>query len=177
MGHNLWPRFFFFSMGFALMIVIHGGMLLPIAAASWIDWLKERPRLVRLAGVGFCMVIIAASIGTVSRNYALPKQNFSAAKSYVESHMSPGDQRVAVGLAGVVYGDYLKPFWPVAKTDTELLPLEANQRLWLVYTLAPEIKAFRPDLWQRIESDFEVVQVFPGTLSGGEVFVCRKRTN
>src|ERR1051325_8557690 len=29
LGHNLWPRFFFFSMGFALLIVVHGAMELP----------------------------------------------------------------------------------------------------------------------------------------------------
>ncbi len=28
-----------------------------------------------------------------------------------------------------------------------------------------------------IERDYEVVQVFPGTLNGGEVFVCQKRIN
>ena len=29
LGHNLWPRFFFFCMGFALLIVVHGAMQLP----------------------------------------------------------------------------------------------------------------------------------------------------
>ncbi len=26
LGHNLWPRFFFFCMGFALLIAVHGAM-------------------------------------------------------------------------------------------------------------------------------------------------------
>ena len=28
-GHNLWPRFFFFSMGFGLLIAVHGAMEIP----------------------------------------------------------------------------------------------------------------------------------------------------
>ena len=119
-----------------------------------------------------------SSLPTVAlpKNYALPKQDFSGAKKYVESHAAPGDAIVAVSLAGVVYGSYLTPYWPVAKTGLELEPLQQlNGRVWLVYTLPIEIKAFRPDLWRIIERDYEVVQVFPGTLNGGEVFVCQKR--
>jgi len=177
LGHNIWPRFFFFSMGFGLMIVIHGAMRLPEAAGTWIGWLRVRPTLTRYAGIGACLLIIAASLATVSRNYALPKQNYSGAKNYVETHSSPSDKLVAVSLAGVVYGSYLTPYWPVAKTDSDLEPLQANQNVWLVYTLPPEIKAFHPEMWRRIETDYEIVRVFPGTLNGGEVFVCRKKTH
>jgi hypothetical protein len=178
LGHNLWPRFFFFSMGFGLMIVIHGAVRLPEVVGNWFRSIKQRSLITRFAGVGICLLIIAVSLTTVSKNYALPKQNFSGAKTYVESHMSPGDRIVAVSLAGVVYGRYLTPYWPVAKTDQELEPIQqADQNVWLVYTIPIEIKAFRPELWRKIETDYEIVQVFPGTLNGGEVFVCRKRTN
>lgn len=178
LGHNLWPRFFFFSMAFGLMIVIHGAIRLPEIGGNWFRSLKERPWAVSFASVGSCLLIIAASLMTVSKNYALPKQNFSGAKNYVESHMSPGDGIVAVSLAGIVYGNYLEPYWPVVKTDSELVLLrEVDGPKWLVYTLPIEIRAFRPELWRKIETDYEIVQVFPGTLNGGEVFVCRKRTD
>jgi hypothetical protein len=39
------------------------------------------------------------------------------------------------------------------------------------------VKAFRPELWSMIENDYEIVQVFPGTLNGGEVFVCQRKIN
>lgn len=177
LGHNLWPRFFFFSMGFGLLIVIHGAIQLPKVIASYLGPLKESS-FASFAGVGLALVMITASLSTLPKNYALPKQNFSGAKSYVENHIAPGDSIVAVSLAGVVYGSYLTPYWPVVKTDLELGPLQqVNDRVWLVYTLPIEIKAFRPDLWRMIERDFEVVQVFPGTLNGGEIFVCQKKIN
>ena len=34
LGHNLWPRFFFFCMGFALLIAVHGAMELPRLVAK-----------------------------------------------------------------------------------------------------------------------------------------------
>jgi mannosyltransferase len=178
LGHNLWPRFFFFSMGFGLLIVIHGAMQLPKVMSSYLRPLKDVPSLASFAGVGLALLMITASLAMLPKNYALPKQNFSGAKDYVETHVSPGDRIVAVSLAGVVYGDYLKPYWPIVRTGPELESLHQGiGRVWLVYTIPIEVKAFRPDIWRMIERDYEVVQVFPGTLNGGEVFVCRKRIN
>ena len=111
------------------------------------------------------------------KNYALPKQNYSGAKEYVELHSSPSDERVAVSLAGVVYSRYLTPYWPVATTGRDLEALQLNSdHVWLVYTIPIELRAFRPDIWEVIERDFEVVKVFPGTLNGGEIFVCQKKS-
>ena len=42
LGHNLWPRFFFFSMGFGLIIVIHGAMELPRAASKYFETTQRR---------------------------------------------------------------------------------------------------------------------------------------
>lgn len=177
LGHNLFPRFFFFAMGFGLLIVIHGLVELPKFAAGFIGPLKDKKLIVSYAGTALVMLMILASITTVPRNYALPKQNFSGAKEYVESHRLPGDNIVAVSIAGMMYGNYFAPQWTVAQTGMDLENIQQkNGKLWLIYTLSPEIKAFHPDMWQMIEKDYEVIKVFPGTLNGGEIFVCQKRT-
>ncbi len=176
LGHNLWPRFFFFSMGFGLLIVIHGAMELPKLAEKFIKPLRQIPNFASAAGVGAVMLLILASAATLPKIYALPKQDFSGAKNYVETHSSPSDKRVAVSLAGTVYSRYLTPYWPVPETGKELEDLQqSNDRVWLVYTIAPELRAFKPDIWQVIERDFEVTKVFPGTLNGGEIYVCQKK--
>lgn len=176
-GHNLWPRLFFFSMGFGLLIVIHGAMELPNLIRSFIKPLRQNHAFASIAGIGSVFVVILASLVTLPRVYALPKQDFSGAKNYVELHSSPSDERVAVSLAGMVYGQYLTPHWPVAATGRDLEVLQQHSdRVWLIYTLPIELKTFRPDIWQVIERDFEVMQVFPGTLNGGDVFVCQKKT-
>ncbi len=176
LGHNLWPRFFFFSMGFGILIVIHGAMQLPGAVLDFVSSFKLRPHLAAHAGAAFATLMIAASLVTLPRNYALPKQNFSGAKAYIEKHKLPGDTIVAVGLADLIYGRYLAPDWAVPRTGAELETVtQSNSNVWLVYTIPIELRAFRPDLWQAIQKDYETVQIFPGTLNGGEVFVCQSR--
>lgn len=176
LGHNLWPRFFFFSMGFGLLIVIHGAVELPNAAARFFRPLRESKSFTSLAGVGLALLVIVASLVTLPKNYALPKQNFSGAKQFIDSHSNPGDRVVAVSLAGVVYGDYLSPDWPAAETGPELEDIQKDSdRVWLVYTVPVEVKAYRPELWQIIQRDYDVIKVFPGTLNGGEVVVCQRK--
>lgn len=176
LGHNLWPRFFFFSMGFALLIVARGAMALPRLLLSLIPG-AGRERLATAAGLTLMGLIIAASAATVPRNYRLPKQDFTGARDYVERHRQPGDAVVAVGLAAMDYGRYFAPHWSVAEAQSELEAIrQAHATVWLVYTIPVEVKAYHPDIWQVIERDFEVVKIFPGTLGGGEVYVCRRQS-
>jgi len=173
LGHNLWPRFFFFATGFALLIVVHGAMTVP----RLLPILQSRGRQGRQMGVILTGLIIVAAGMTVPRYYALPKQDFTGARDYVERYRTPHDAVVATGLAGVAYGRYFAPHWLVAQTLEELAAVRQNSaKLWLVYTLPIEVKAYHPDIWQVIQKDFEVVKVFPGTLGGGEVFVCQLRS-
>ncbi len=187
LGHNLWPRFFFFSMGFALLIVIRGAMATPQLLAALIgkrrgakqgDWMARRSPadVANAVGVALVCLIIAASAATLPRNYRLPKQDFSGARDYVEQHRQPGAAVAAVGLAGMDYGRYFATHWSAPDTQSELEAiLHAHPSVWLVYTLPIEVKAYRPDIWRIIENDFKIVKVFPGTLGGGEVYVCTKR--
>jgi hypothetical protein len=165
LGHNIWPRFFFFSLGFVLLLVVNG-----VLCASRLLANKPVADLVAASLVG---VAIVASAMTIPRAY-LPKQAFAEARDYVEQHRGLEDGVVAVGLAGSAYGRYYAPHWSVAQSAHEL---EAARRghstNWLVYTLPIQLKTFRADVWRIVEDEFSVVKVFPGTLGGGHVYVCR----
>jgi hypothetical protein len=176
MGHNLWPRFFFFSMGFGILITIYGALEMPSFIAAFTAGLRARTQLAAYAGVALAILMVTVSVYTIPRNYALPKQDFSGAKDFVEINRQPGDVVAAVTLAATIYGSYLAPDWTVVKSGAELEQMAAREnRLWLVYTLPIELKSVRPDIWEVINEHFEVVQIFPGTLNGGEVFVCRNK--
>jgi hypothetical protein len=120
--------------------------------------------------------LIVVSVFTLPRLYALPKQDFTGARNWVEQSRSPGDVVVAVGLAGIAYGRYFAPDWSVAQSQVELDAVR-NERVnvWLVYILPPQLKAYRTEIWNTIQKDFETVEIFPGTLGGGGVYVCRQR--
>jgi mannosyltransferase len=174
MSHNLWPRFFFFSMGFGLLIVVHGTMTFPRLVFARMTFIGFHDRLGKLTAPALAALLVIASAATVPRCYALPKQDFSGARDYVEWHRKPNEPVLAVGLAGIAYGRYFAPHWLIAQTRDELDEVVRNHPdTWLVYTAPIEVKAFRPDLWKAIEKEFETDRVFPGTLGGGEVYVCR----
>lgn len=175
LGHNLWPRFFFFSMGFALLFLVEGAMRLAELAAGLLRRLGPGKLLAGRVEAALAILLVAAAAATARKAYALPKQDFLGAKAYVEQHRQPGDVVVAVGLAAKAYGDYYAPEWRSAQTPAELEQLSRTHgRLWLVYTLPVQIQGFLPELWVKIQRDFRVVAVFPGTLGGGELYVCRE---
>ncbi len=176
LSHNLWPRFFFFCMGFALLIVVHGAMSFPSWLAGLFTGNPRTRRIAQAAGVAFASLLILASATTVPRCYALPKQDYTGAQRYLAENGAADDSVVVVGLAGHVYGRYYAPQWYVAHTVQELETFRrSHTKPMLVYTLPIELKAFHADLWQAVEADFEPERTFPGSLGGGEVFVCRER--
>jgi len=171
-AHNLWPRFFFFSMGFGLLVAIRGAMRVPEVVLQW----ASAPVPWRLAaGYALTGLLIVASLLTVPRAYALPKQDFTGARDFVERERG-GEPVAVVGLAAHAYTEYYAPEWPVADNAEQLRSLRhEGDRLLLVYTLPIELKSAHPDIWKTVESDFETIKVFPGTLGGGEVYVSRER--
>jgi mannosyltransferase len=175
LGHNLWPRFFFFSMGFALLIAIHGALELPRLLAQLLAAPKPWAERVGYAMAGLMILVSAA---TVPRCYALPKQDFTGARAYVESNARAGDTVVVAGLAEHAYSLYYAPAWKVVRTPEDLAALRSTAgRTFLVYTLPIELRAAHADLWKTIEADFETDRIFWGTLGGGEVYVLRNRVN
>jgi mannosyltransferase len=172
-AHNLWPRFFFFSMGFGLLIAIRGAVRVPELLLRWFSRSDARRPAIGYALAG---LFIVASAFTVPRAYALPKQDFIGARDYVERHRTPDERVIVVGLAAHAYTEYYAPEWPMADSADQIQGLLRNgQPLLLVYTLPIELKADHPDIWKMVEADFETVKIFPGTLGGGEVYVCRER--
>jgi mannosyltransferase len=171
LSHPLWPRFFLFSLGFALLIVVRGAMVLPEIV---LKPLKTSEAVVRSLGLAFTGLMIVASILTLPRYYAIPKQDFTGARDFVEHHRSPTEPVIAVGLAGPAYSRYFAPTWLSAETRPEFDTLRSqHSAFWLVYTIPDQIKSLDPLFWREIQEDFKVVQVFPGSLGGGNVFVCQ----
>lgn len=171
-GHHVWPRFFFFASGFAVLIVVRGAMTL----GRWIGTSLGVPpaRAVQAATVA-TVLLVAAAVVALPRAYA-PKQDFEGALKFVEANRGPGDSVVTVGLATLPYQRFYKVNW--GSVDG-IQPLEAVRarapRTWVVYTLPLHVDALYPDLMVRIRDEFEVIRVFPGTLSGGEIIVCRSK--
>jgi uncharacterized membrane protein len=171
-GHHVWPRFFFFAAGFLILIVVRGAMTLGRWFGTSLG--LSRMRAVQAATAATVLLVVAAAVA-LPRVYA-PKQDFEGALRFVEANRGSGDSVVTVGLATLPYQRFYKMNW---ESIDGVEPLEAVRarasRTWIVYTLPMYLDAVYPDVMERIRKEFEVVRVFPGTLSGGEVVVCRSK--
>lgn len=177
LGHNLWPRFLFFSAGFALLILVHGAFVAPRLVLKRVLPSGSPGRIAAISGYVLCGLMILASIASLPRNYALPKQDYQRARDWVEENIGSGDAVATAGLAAKVYTRYYAPTWVEVGSASELAALGAeHERVWFVYSLPVHFRSHHPDLLGLLEADFETVRVFPGTLSGGEVYVCRRGT-
>jgi mannosyltransferase len=171
-GHNLWPRFFFFAMGFGLLIAMEGGMTAVRLCAEFVG----RPKLAARAAVAAACLVVAGSAATVPRCYAYPKQDFTGARDYVERMRAADEPAIAVGAASLVYKNYYAPRWMAVENGAQLETLDREAASpWLVYTLPIELRTYHPDVWRVVEREYRPVKIFPGTLKGGgEVYVCRR---
>jgi 4-amino-4-deoxy-L-arabinose transferase-like glycosyltransferase len=169
-GHHLWPRLFFFAMGFGVLIAIRGTLAAVEVAARFVPALERRATAV---GTGLVLLLIAMSALTIPRAWA-PKQDYRGALEFVERERAPGDAVVTVGLASVPYEQYFGVDWRPVESPAELERIRADAgATWLVYTLGFQLEAVHPEMMRAVEQDFVVVERFWGTLGGGEIIVCR----
>jgi mannosyltransferase len=168
LGSTLLPRFFFFAMGFAVIILVRSLMLCGefFSRALHLDPVKAR-----LAGVGLCVTLIAVSAIAVPRAY-LPKQDYGGALEFVENQRQPDDIILTVGLTVFPYQRYYKVDWDHVTTLEELDRARTRRkRTWLIYTMPIVLQAAYPEIMKRIQIDFDAVREFPGTLNGGNIVV------
>jgi hypothetical protein len=174
--HNLWPRFFFFAIGFGMMLLVRGAMV----AGDWAQGVigerdKQRPYS-HAWGTGLVMLMILASAWSVRSAWIYPKQDFAGALEFVESQRQPAEPIALAGLAVFPYREYYKRDWPAVATRAELDAVRAQgQRTWLVYASPIFVESRQPEIWNAIRTEFEQVRVFRGTMGDGAVYVCRSR--
>jgi mannosyltransferase len=170
MGHPLWPRFFFFLMGFGVLVVVRGALVV----GGWVALaLHLPPRRATLAGTLVALLLVLASATTVPTAW-LPKQDYLGARNFVEAERQPGDAIVTVGLATYPYRAFHRTDWDAAESVNALDAIRARaKRTWVVYTIPLQLQGNYPNLMALIRQDFPIIRKFEGTLNGGTIYVCR----
>ncbi|MGH9792725.1 MAG: hypothetical protein ACRD5W_16080, partial [Candidatus Acidiferrales bacterium] len=199
LGHNLWPRFFFFAIGFGMMLLVRGAMVAagfaaekvqgmrPIEGESDYDASTEPGLAENKAGAGapalqraphsmwgtvVVAVMIVASAWSVRSAWMYPKQDFAGALEFVESQRQRDEPVVVAGLAVFPYREYYQRDWPAVTTQAELDAARGTAtRVWLVYASPIFVRSRQPQIWNAIDTEFEQVRVFRGTMGDGAVYV------
>jgi len=174
MGHPLWPRFFFFTMGFGILVVVRGTTVLGQAMNKLLKLDLKRSAFL---GTTICSGLIIASMIALPRAYD-PKQDYEGALAFVNQYKQPDDVVVTIGITRFPYKSFYKTNWEEVETVEKLNDiLRRSKRTLLLYTLPLHIQGAYPDIMDIIENDFEIVKQFYGTLNDGTIFVCRSKTS
>jgi hypothetical protein len=172
-GHHLWPRFFIFTMGFAALVIVRGTMIVGNLVARLLY--HESKNAIPLGSI-LCVGLICVSAVSAAFAYG-PKQDYQGALAFVQANRHQGDAVVTPGLAYIPYHNLYKTDWRRVDNLQALESIRsAAKRTWLVYTLPFPLRVRFPEIMASIERDFKVVKQFPGTLSGGTIYVCRSDT-
>lgn len=173
-GHNLWPRFFFFAIGFGFLLLVRGAMVCGEFGARHLGY--QGPGRFQ-GGTVLVALMLGVSAWSLPTAYRYPKQDFIGAMQLIDAERKQGDAVVTVGLTTLPYQRYYRRDWQSVENDTDLESVRSrNLRTWLLYTFPVYLKHKHPDIWNSIQTEFTTVRVFRGTLRGGEVYVCRTKS-
>jgi len=164
--HNLWPRFFFFSAGFGLIIGVRGAASLGERVAG------DRGRALALAGGALAVL---GGLLLAPRAWG-PKQDYESAVRFVEFNAAPADARVVVDLAILPVQQWLGRDWPAVGTVGELEhQATAHPRTWVLTTFPIRLQSVAPELTGWLRERYDTMAVFRGSVNGGDIAVLASR--
>ena len=170
---TMYPRFYFYLLGFGFLILIRGAMA---AVSTLVEKISHKPdqRAIGLKwGTVVVALMIAASCFSLLRNYRYPKQDFSGALKFVETQQQSGEPVVTTGAIGYVYREYFGRPWAELTSVPQLEAIRSNgRRVWVLYTFPRYVERETPELFAAIQRECTAKQVFPGTVGGGETVAC-----
>lgn len=171
----IFPRFFLFLAGFALLIVVRGALTM----VGWIAlWLPGRGleegyrRLLPIALVGGMAIF---STMALPYGYRYPKQDYEAALRYVEAQVGANDVVAVVGLGTALpYQRYYgRPWRRLAGAADLATTRQGHDTVWLLYTFKSYIETLEADLMSEVLARCTPVRTFPGTIAGGSIVVTK----
>jgi uncharacterized membrane protein len=172
-SHNFWPRFFFFEIGFALLILTRGAMVIGQLLSRSIGIVGTSQ-----ADSALIMLLLLASLVPLRAAYLYPKQDYLGAMEFVQQQRQAEEKIATVGVVSTPFQRYYGQPWPFVKKRQQLDELSAGgHAAWLLYAMPGSIRSSQPELWEAIENNFTVVRKFPGTLGGGDIYVSRRNSN
>ncbi len=161
-GHNLWPRFFFFGAGFAVLLGVRGtfatlAALLPGAG----------PRLGQTLLVGAAL----ASTTLLPRAWA-PKQDYVRAAAWIAENRAAGDVVAVTDMTWLPLTQWLGREWPRVDEANALRILEPDSAATWVLTAFPiRLAAVAPSLEAYLAERYTAATVIPGTVGGGAITI------
>ncbi|MDP9170321.1 MAG: glycosyltransferase family 39 protein [Acidobacteriota bacterium] len=167
---TMYPRFYFFLIGFAVLILVRGIVFIPewIAGRVGREWLA--PALTAVLAAVFCI----SSAVSLAASYKYPKQDYEGAMHFVEAQARSGEPVVTAGASVFPLQRYFVRPWDDVETAEKMKAIcNKGQPVWVVYTMPRYLAVSAPGVMDIIRKQFTVVRVFHGTVGDGDVYVAR----
>jgi len=168
---RIWPRFFFTDIAFVLLYMTQGVFVLAVVFGGWARRIGlgfATPRL--LTGLAVAAMVLVSGVLMV-RNYTTPKQNLVGPVTLLAGlQASPASVGTVGWVANQPYAVYFKLGWRKVETVADLEKLGAGRR-YLVMIFPDRTTRDYPAIMKVIDTGYELVQRFPGTLGDGYVVV------
>ena len=164
---TMYPRFFFFAAGMALIVLVRG--LFVTTGALRRFW----PRIPATGLAMACSaILVAASAASLALNYRYPKQDYAGAMQFVLAAKAPGDVVAFAGVPGDPYRSLYGQDWPTVRTAADIEHLRTGGSMWLIYTFPRYLESDTPEVAEIVRRDCRERAVFRGTVQGGDMIVC-----
>jgi hypothetical protein len=175
LGRPIFPRFIFFVIGFGLLIVIRGAVVIGA-------WLAEKlGKKSHSSSAGKCLALlltvaaIAVSARSLPYGYAHPKQDYKSAIEFVIENQRPGETVAVLGItAAVPIQKYFGKPWPRLYNEDQLYnALGEGKGLILLFTFPAYIETGEPEIWKFLQNRCKKIGEFEGTIEGGNIYIHR----
>src|SRR5579863_114700 len=170
---TMYPRFYFYLLGFGVVILVRGAMVVGATLAGKMSREAEKRSNGVTWGTVLVAMMIVVSAVSLLRNYRHPKQDYEGAMQFVETRRGTGEAVVTAGEIGYVYKEYYGKPWTRVENATQLETIrDEGRRVWVLYTFPMYVERKMPGLMDAIRRECTPQQVFPGTVGGGDIVVC-----
>jgi mannosyltransferase len=173
LGHTTRPRFFFFSIGFGLLVILRGAAVMGSLLGRFAGALLKPENAPVLAAGCATLVAVLVSVRSLPYAYRHPKQDYVQAGEFVERSRIASDEVAAVSdSVALPMMDYFGKPWRRIDHLHQFVELQRKGKpIWVVYTFPEYIEQNEPALWQALQNDCKSAAEFNGSLDGGGITV------
>lgn len=166
----LYPRFLFFAIGPILLAAVRG---LFVLSRRLLGGAARAGSGDAFAWAGV-VVAVVASLAVLPFDYRYPKQDYVGAARWTQEHAGPGDTVLFAG-PGTTVQQWLEVDWPGVCDSFSAILAKSRARgtTWVLWTFPHHLSGICPEILPVLARDCPSPRVFPGTVGGGDVRVCR----
>ena len=161
----VFPRSFLYILPFGILVLVRGAFVMS-------DWAVRRSGSPGWGVHVLPVLMLIACAVTLPFNYKYPKQNYTGSLAYTRALAGPDDVIAVVGYLEYGYRYLYDPELVFPQSVQELEALRGpDHRLWVLNSFTMDMKMRLPDIRDYLKQEFQLEQVFPGTLGDGNVYL------